>query len=74
MRILITGGAGFIGSHLTERLLHEGRQVTVLDDLSTGWIENLRGAFNYPGFEFVEGSILDPAAVGSLVAQSDLVV
>lgn len=74
MRFLITGGAGFIGSHLTERLLHDGRQVTVLDDLSTGWIENLRGAFNYPGFEFVEGSVLDPGTVGSLVSQSDLVV
>ena len=56
MRILITGGAGFIGSHLAERMLREGREITVLDDLSTGWIENLRGAFDYPGFEFVEDS------------------
>ena len=74
MRILITGGAGFIGSHLTERMLREGREVTVLDDLSTGWIENLHGAFEYPGFEFVEGSVLDSATVRRLVAQSDLVV
>jgi len=74
MRILITGGAGFIGSHLTERMLREGREVTVLDDLSTGWIENLRGAFDYPGFEFVEGSVLDGATVGRLIARSDLVV
>lgn len=74
MRVLITGGAGFIGSHLTERMLREGRQVTVIDDLSTGWIENLHRAFDYPGFEFIEGSVLDPGAVRPLVAQSDLVV
>jgi len=74
MKVLITGGAGFIGSHLAERMLHEGREVTVLDDLSTGWIENLHGAFDYPGFEFVEGSVLDGAMVRRLVAQSDLVV
>ena len=74
MRVLITGGAGFIGSHLTERMLREGREVTVLDDLSAGWIGNLRRAFDYPGFEFVEGSVLDAAAVQRLVAHSDIVV
>ena len=74
MKVLITGGAGFIGSHLTERMLLEGDQVTVLDDLSTGWIENLRRAFDYPGFDFVEGSVLDAAAVKLLVEQCDLVV
>jgi len=74
MRVLITGGAGFIGSHLTERMLREGGEVTVLDDLSTGWIENLRRAFDYPGFEFVEGSVLYAAAVRPLVEQSDTVV
>ena len=74
MNVLITGGAGFIGSHLTERMLGEGRRVTVLDDLSTGWIDNLRRAFDYPGFEFVEGSVLDAGTVQPLVAQSDLVV
>jgi UDP-glucose 4-epimerase len=42
MKVLITGGAGFIGSHLTERMLREAWQVSVLDDLSTGCIENLR--------------------------------
>jgi UDP-glucose 4-epimerase len=55
-------------------MLREGREVTVLDDLSTGWIENLHGAFDYPGFEFVEGSVLDGATVKLLVARSDLVV
>ncbi len=74
MNVLITGGAGFIGSHFTERMLREGHQVTVLDDLSTGWIENLPRAFDYPGFEFVEGSVLDAGVVRPLVAQSDMVV
>jgi UDP-glucose 4-epimerase len=74
VRVLITGGAGFIGSHLTERMLAEGHQITVLDDLSTGWIENLRPAFDYAGFEFVEGSVLDASLVGRLVEQSDMVV
>ncbi len=74
MRVLITGGAGFIGSHLTERMLGEGGEVTVVDNLSTGWIENLRRAFDYPGFEFVEGSVLDAAVVRTLVEQSDMVV
>lgn len=74
MKVLITGGAGFIGSHLTERMLREGWQVSVLDDLSTGCVENLRCAFDYPGFEFVEGSVLDAPAVQLLVTQSDTVV
>lgn len=74
MRTLITGGAGFIGSHLTERMLAEGHQITVLDDLSTGWIENLRPAFDHSEFEFVEGSVLDTSLVGRLVEQSDVVV
>ncbi len=55
-------------------MLRDGGQVTVLDDLSTGWIENLHRAFDYPGFEFVEGSVLDAGVVRPLVAQSDLVV
>jgi UDP-glucose 4-epimerase len=74
MRVLITGGAGFIGSHLTERMLALGHHTIVLDDLSTGWIENLRPAFDYPGFEFVEGSVLDAPLVGRLVERSDMVV
>jgi nucleoside-diphosphate-sugar epimerase len=74
VRILITGGAGFIGSHLTERMLALGHDITVLDDLSTGWIENLRPAFDYSGFQFVEGSVLDASLIGRLVERSDMVI
>jgi len=55
-------------------MLALGHHVTVLDDLSTGWIENLRVAFDYSGFEFVEGSVLDVSLVGRLVEHSDMVV
>jgi UDP-glucose 4-epimerase len=54
-------------------MLRDGWEVIVLDVLSTGWIENLHGAFDYPGFEFIEGSVLDAGAVSRLVAQSDMV-
>ena len=59
MRYLVTGGAGFIGSHLSDALLARGDEVTVLDDLSTGDPSNLAEARGAPGFRFVEGSILD---------------
>ncbi len=73
MRILITGGAGFIGSHLAERLLAEGHRVTVLDDLSTGRRENLAAMEGDERFALVEGDILDRALVQRLVAQADTV-
>ena len=57
-RVLVTGGAGFIGSHLCDALLREGHRVRVLDDLSVGRIENVP-----PGCEFMRGSIADDAAV-----------
>src|SRR5262247_4882377 len=63
-RVLVTGGAGFIGSNLVRRLLREGARVTVLDDLFTGRLDNLPRK----GFEFVEGSVCDPAVVDKLVA------
>src|SRR6478672_10688488 len=73
MRTAVTGGAGFIGSHLVEHLLHRGDEVTVIDDLSTGRLENLQEVLNHPRLRFVEGTILDRAAVDEVVAGADRV-
>ncbi len=70
---LITGGAGFIGSHLAERLAHRGDRVTVLDDLSTGTRDNLRPLERSGTFRFVEGSVLDEPLVRGLVLEADVV-
>lgn len=70
-RALITGGAGFIGSHLAERLLADGRQVTVLDDLSTGRLENVAGLLNEPRFQLVRDSVENEATVNTLMAGCD---
>ena len=59
MNILVTGGAGFIGSHLVDRLLSEGNFVVAYDNLSLGRLENLEEASKNPNFKFVEGDILD---------------
>jgi UDP-glucose 4-epimerase len=60
---LITGGAGFIGSHLVEALLDRGERVVVLDDLSTGRAANLRKVAAHPNLELVVGSVLDELKV-----------
>src|SRR2546426_9381934 len=73
MRVLVTGGAGFIGSHLSETLIQQGSEVWALDDLSTGRLENLRSFERHPQFRFLEGSVTDSALVNGLVAQCDLV-
>src|SRR5262245_24510934 len=70
---LVTGGAGFIGSHLVERLLARGDRAIVLDDLSTGRRENLDAARGRDGFAFEEGSVTDRALVAALVARADVV-
>ena len=72
-RALVTGGAGFIGSHLVDRLIAGGAAVTVLDDLSTGDERNLAGHANELALSFIRGSVLDAAMVDGLVAASDVV-
>ena len=74
MRILVTGGAGFIGSHLCDRLLKSGHSVTALDDLSTGSLDNLRDARAHARFKFVRGSVLDLGLTQRLVDRSHAVV
>jgi UDP-glucose 4-epimerase len=59
INVLVTGGAGFIGSHLADRLLTEGYTVTVLDNLSNGSTDNLKGAKNHEHFNFINGDILN---------------
>jgi UDP-glucose 4-epimerase len=71
--VLVTGGAGFIGSHLVDRLIAEGREVTVLDDMSTGSERNLAGHVSNPRLRLVHGSILDASLVDQLVGASPLV-
>jgi UDP-glucose 4-epimerase len=63
MRILVTGGSGFIGSHLTEHLLNEGHDVVVVDDLSTGSVGNLRDVQSHPRLTIEIGDLGDPARV-----------
>ena len=73
MTTLVTGGAGFIGSNLTESLLSTGEDVIVLDDLSTGSEQNLTAVLDHPSFGFVKGSILDAALVDELISQAGTV-
>jgi UDP-glucose 4-epimerase len=73
MRILITGGAGFIGSHLSERLIEDGHIVTVLDNFSTGRASNLSHLTRLDDFTLVQGSILDTDTLRPLVREVDYV-
>ena len=73
MRILITGGAGFIGSHLSERLLQSGHEVTILDDFSTGLASNLRSITSEKNLKVVNGSILNDKDLTPLIRNSDYV-
>ena len=73
MRALITGGAGFIGSHLAEALLDAGHRVVVLDDLSTGRIENLRTVQGHSRLDVAVGSVTDETFVRKLVSRADIV-
>ncbi|MDD4878947.1 MAG: GDP-mannose 4,6-dehydratase [Candidatus Omnitrophica bacterium] len=73
MHYLITGGAGFIGSHLSDKLLGEGHKVTVLDDLSTGKIENVKHLEGNAAFQLVVGTILDESLVDKLAERCDAI-
>jgi UDP-glucose 4-epimerase len=73
MRILVTGGAGFIGSHLCERLIGDGHEVTAIDNFSTGRASNLISIKDSDEFTLVEGSILDTSLLNPLVEKSDYV-
>ena len=73
MRALITGGAGFIGSHLAEELLDRGQEVWVVDDLSTGSGENIEHLRSHKYFHFVKGTITDVALLTSLVGRVDVI-
>lgn len=70
---LVTGGAGFIGSHLTERLLAQGHQVTVLDNLSTGRAENLAAIEGHPRLRIINGSITDQLALTDAVRGTETI-
>jgi len=73
MRALVTGGAGFIGSHLCEKLLSDGHEVVVLDDLSTGTYENIAGLEKHENFTLVIDTILNRELVEGLVKETDVI-
>ena len=74
MKYLVTGGAGFIGSHLVDTLRKNGHEVVVLDDLSTGRLENLDDALTSGLVEFVEGSVTDAALVRNCMGSADVCI
>ncbi|MDO8603495.1 MAG: GDP-mannose 4,6-dehydratase [Candidatus Omnitrophota bacterium] len=73
MKVLITGGAGFIGSHLSDELIAGGNEVVILDDLSTGRFENIAHLDGNKSFQFIEGTILNEMLVDKLVERCDVV-
>lgn len=69
--ILVTGGAGFIGSHLVERLLQDGKSVTVIDDCSTGRLENLQAVASHPGLNIIVSKVSQCPELARLAARSE---
>ena len=74
MKVLVTGGAGFIGSHLADVLLARGDSVVALDDVSTGSIDNVRHLLDHPKFQLTEGTVLHHPLVAQLAGRADVVV
>jgi UDP-glucose 4-epimerase len=72
-KILVFGGAGFIGSHLTERLIHEGAAVTVYDNLKTGRTANLAKVWQHPAFRFVQADVSDREKVEAAVPGHEII-
>ncbi len=73
MKYLITGGAGFVGSHLADELLRRGNQVVIMDDLSTGGIENIEHLRDQSGFRYVIDTIMNRPILAELVDQCDMI-
>jgi len=73
MRALLTGGAGFVGSHLAEALLDQGHTVEVIDDLSTGSLDNIAHLTGRPGFSYTIDTVMNEALVGDMVDRADVV-
>src|SRR6186713_1471039 len=73
MKALLTGGAGFVGSHLAEALLLSGHQVMVIDDLSTGSMDNIVHLKDQPGFEYVIDSVMNESLAAELIDRADVV-
>lgn len=73
MRFLITGGAGFIGSHLADRLLKKGHRVLVIDDLSTGSIRNIKHLKENPAFSYVIDNVMNSPLMAELIDEADAV-
>jgi len=73
MRALLTGGAGFVGSHLAEALLDQGHQVQVIDDLSTGSMDNIAHLKGRPGFDYVIDTIMNESLTAEMVDHADVI-
>jgi UDP-glucose 4-epimerase len=73
LHVLVTGGAGFIGSHLVERLLNDGKSIVIIDDFSTGRRENLRSCATHPRLRVIRSKICDCAELPELAAQAEFI-
>ena len=73
-KVLITGGAGFIGSHLAKKYLSKDNYVTVIDNLSTGMLRNLDSVIDNKSLNFIAGDVLDTKLIDKLIKETDIVL
>ena len=73
MKILITGGAGFVGSHLADKLIKDGHEITVIDDLSTGRYSNIAHLEDTPNFRLIIDTVLNEKLMEELIRETDRV-